>query len=719
MTIPHYKNPSKAYSLSAWTGAFLIIGLIFSLLCFYLPISRASLVLDVSSKASGESQLFFGETPAYEQKNSAWQHISPGANELTFPLRGSYAYLRWDPLYGAGTIELKDAYISILGQRLEIDRLTLTPAHQIARFERIHNATLIVTDAAANDPQINVSLDFDGLRKQRIIVSAFIGFILALFFIISFFFREPIFKKFADADAGIHHILSALRNDSFSFKEIAVLTAIGSLLYIYFISSLSLSIDDEMAAVRRDPAAWVSQGRWFVYLVEKFLFPQSAIPFAPYIFLVISLALSYALILRAHDRRPDWKSYLLYPIFCAYPTWWFISEFYSNIPALAFGALFVSSSIYLSFKNNLFSHSLRNAILKNFLICILLACAIGAYQSLLLLYASLVCGALIVKLQRSEQNSITLAKSTLAILFKNFALVIASFVLYSALNKIAQITLAADSGYLGNFININALLNSPSEVLSGVIAEMQLIYTGNATRYGASIGLSYFIMIIATLSLASKQLGKSVLLLTLWAGVLITPFGLNFASGGLPLPLRTMLGVAYVSWLACLLTASYKRPLAVLIFGLVIAAYEIQLLSANSQYIASSTITQAHDRMLAADIYRRIGELDDTFDRTTPVEVDIYGKKPVNNLYADGWSSTMQGSFFSWDNGNIERMSIFMRIMGYENISTPSADERIALTPNFKEMPIWPAAGSVKKVGERYLVRLSKEPDPVHATYQP
>jgi hypothetical protein len=123
--------------------------------------------------------------------------------------------------------------------------------------------------------------------------------------------------------------------------------------------------------------------------------------------------------------------------------------------------------------------------------------------------------------------------------------------------------------------------------------------------------------------------------------------------------------------------------------------------------------------MLAADIYRRIGELDHTFDRSAPVEIDIYGSKPVNTLYANGWSSTMQGSFFSWDNGNIERMTIYMRIMGYENILTPTVDERIALTPSFKEMPTWPAAGSVKKVGDRYLIKLSKQPDPVHARYQP
>jgi len=41
--------------------------------------------------------------------------------------------------------------------------------------------------------------------------------------------------------------------------------------------------------------------------------------------------------------------------------------------------------------------------------------------------------------------------------------------------------------------------------------------------------------------------------------------------------------------------------------------------------------------------------------------------------------------------------------------------KRREMTPLFQNMPIWPAAGSVAKVGERYLVKLSQESDPIHA----
>lgn len=119
--------------------------------------------------------------------------------------------------------------------------------------------------------------------------------------------------------------------------------------------------------------------------------------------------------------------------------------------------------------------------------------------------------------------------------------------------------------------------------------------------------------------------------------------------------------------------------------------------------------------MLAADIYRRIGELSENFDRNKPFEIDVYGHKKINTVYVQGWSSATQGSFFDWDKGKLLRMVSYMKVMGYQNINMLGDEERRAMTPLFRNMPAWPAAGSVKKLGERYLVKLSQDSDPIHA----
>ena len=77
----------------------------------------------------------------------------------------------------------------------------------------------------------------------------------------------------------------------------------------------------------------------------------------------------------------------------------------------------------------------------------------------------------------------------------------------------------------------------------------------------------------------------------------------------------------------------------------------------------------------------------------------------------------MQGSFFDWDGGNLLRMVTYMKVMGYQNINMLGEAERRRVTPLFAEMPVWPAAGSVRKVDDGYLVKLSQDPDPIHAGF--
>lgn len=709
---------SGKYTGLHWIWPVIILSLLLTVVLLMLPIGQAQIVIDLNSKVAGTSQVFYGEKGAYSETNSTLKAINPGQNLLRFPLHGLYATVRWDPLFTGSDIEINDIHISYLGSKLISKDVVISPAHNVEYVKSSGNKILISMKDGAIDPQLYIDFSVVKIIGFHVFISLLLSIILSSIIIFCMHCKQKISSLMNSLDSTLNTFIAQIRRDKINFREIGILILIGSVLYTYFLSNFSFSIDDEYAALRHDPSVWVGQGRWFVYLIEKFVFQQPSIPFAPYIILVVSLSVSYTLLLRSHGYSEGWKTYFVYPVFCAFPMWWLISTFHANTVALAIGVFFISLSAYMYFGENCrFISKIHNSLSKNCLIICMLACAIAAYQSLLLMFVCFAFGILLVKSMHENRTDKTLIKSLLKKLLYLLLLVLLALILYVAVNTAAQKIIAGDSGYIGHFIN-PGIINSLFEVIRSVFKEQIALYTGHANRYGANIGLNGVIICLATLVVLRVSIKKTPIALLLWLGVLISPFALHFVSGGEPLPLRTLIALAYVSWLACMLLLSGKRVSLIIASVIIIGLLQIRIFEITSQYTATATIVQSHDRILAADIYRRIGELSENFDRNAPLKIDFYGSKSVNTVYAAAWSGSMQGSFFSWDNGNIKRMTSFMKVMGYENIIMPSVDERIALTPIFTQMPVWPAAGSVKKVGGVYLVRLSKDPDPTHAEFK-
>lgn len=718
MNISTSKDPKRYYLLAIWASAFFATWVAIGFALFGMSATKVSLFIDMTTTDKGVTQLFLGENGAYSESNSILKRVNDGRNQLLFPLPSSFSSLRWDPPATGETLVIHDLYVTLYGIRASSENIALSPLFDIDEIKQSKDRLSIKLSSSSLDPQLVLGLEAASILKKRVLFSGIVGLALSLILVGGLYFRKELDRWLAKADLSLSSLIEECRRDRINLKELGVLIAIGSLMYIYFLSTFSLSVDDEMASVRSEPAVWVSQGRWFTYLVEKFVFPQPAIPFAPYIFLVIALAFSYALMLRAHGYRSNWKTYFLYPTFCAFPTWWFIAEFASNVPALAVGVLFVSFSIYLFFsETNGSVFFVKGSLPRNMTIVLLLSFAIASYQSLLLVFICIVFGALLLRsLHGAEQAGMT-TKEVKETVSRAALLSFVSLVLYFLINKAAQSLIVGDSGYLGGFTDYGRLLEDPFLVFGLVFDEMLYMYTGDSLRYGDSIFLAGFVLLLSILVAIFSRRSNPFLSLFLWLGILVSPFLFHFMSGGAPLPMRSMIAVAYVSWLASLLLLSHKRPSFMFGSLALVGLYQIQLFSLSSQYIASATITQSHDRILAADIYRRIGEMSGDFDREAVLTLDIYGRKYLDTIYADGWSSAIQGSFFSWDDGNIYRMVTYMKVMGYENIMVPTHDRRVSMTPLFEKMPVWPAADSVRKVGDTFLVKLSEKPDPTHAQF--
>ena len=544
------------------------------------------------------------------------------------------------------------------------------------------------------------------------------GIFIAFVILLAFIYKNTLCRAFNRADHSLAGFAVQLRFDGFNLRELAVLIFIGAVFYGYFLSTFSLSIDNESAALRQDSGVWVSQGRWFTYLIERFLLQQPSVPFAPYVLLIIAFAVSYLALVKAHGYKESWRTYLAYPVFCAFPTWWAIATFYANTPALAIGLVLTSLGAYLYFgagyTGKIAGH---NSLAKNTVVITMLACGIAAYQSLILMFVSYACGILLVRCLRiGGVRRIPLKLLAMAV-FRVMLLVSAAILVYEVINKLSQHFIAHDSGYIAKaFFNYDKTLSEPLRVLRSISREQLAIYGGSTKRYGANLAMNGVIICLATLAILRTNFFKNSINFVLWLGVLFSPFALHLVTGGEPLPVRTLIPIAYVSWLACIILLSCQRAVTLLASGILVGLLQIKIIGVTSQYIASATIVQSHDRLLAADIYSRIGELSADFDPNAPLIMDFYGRKIFSTTYyANAWQGTMQGSFFSWDHDNISRITQYMKVMGYHNIVLPSDVERKALSIVFEQMPVWPAAGSVKKVGDIYLIRLSKDPDTTHA----
>ncbi|MCQ3027272.1 glucosyltransferase domain-containing protein [Pseudomonas tremae] len=675
------------------------------------PLSTPTLRLSVLSDMASQSQLYTSPNGMFSEENSETQPLTVGKTDLRFGLANAASPVRWDPVQSSANINVSHISITVAGIEVPGTNIDIQPTHQIATLSKAADGYVIAIPADANDPQVLIQFNDNNIGAVKLSLCMVLATLISLIIHYKRTINPAINRYSTILNNQAVSLKAHIIKQGFSKKEFFTLFLLATLLNSYFITTLSLSVDDEMGALRTDPEIWISQGRWAVYLIERFLLPLPAIPFIPYLIFDAALAVSYMAIIRAHGAIPSWKTYVAFPVFCSFPTWWLISEFSSNVPAVALGLLLTALSAYLS-APALNLEASQKSKLKSFAICLMLATAIASYQSLILFYLSVGLGVLLVGVISTPNNmTYWIIRGGLRYLF----LAIGSMISYFLINKVFQEVSGSYSAYLSGFIKLDQLIEQPLTTLIQITNEAKSLYFGSAYYFGASIGLAPFMLLATTLVILITTPRTNKLLATLmWLLVLTTPFLLHFLAGAGGMPMRTMITLAYVAWLMVFISLTAARTLSPTVFAPLVIIYTIQLLDLNSQYMASATLTQKHDELLAADIYRRIGEIDRNFDITKPVKIDFYGHKKFETVYAKAWSSTTQASFFDWDNGNILRILTYMKILGYQNLHAVDGNTGRALTPVFMTMPVWPALGSVMKQGDTYLVRLSKDADPAH-----
>lgn len=511
-------------------------------------------------------------------------------------------------------------------------------------------------------------------------------------------------------------------NDLDTWKSIPYLITIAMLFYFVALNFFSITIDSEHAPFRADAICWIKQGRWATYFIEQFIISKTTVPFLPIAIFCFFISISYVLVLISHNIKATPLTYYLFPIFCAFPSWRYITEFSANMPSLAWGIFASSLAAYIyrkitvkSIVNKELSPLSGYNILGIIFQIILFASAIGCYQSFIFLFPCLCIGIIV---SEALENKNIILQMIMIIIITTCIISMLSLLIYGIIQLLLLNLLDLKIEYLDNFYNPAMLLDNPLKVISETIKVAKGIYTGSSSLYGAPMTATGLLIVLGFTSVLfsefpSNKVKSNPFLKPTIFGLcllcLIAPFGMNFMSGG-SIPFRSLVSVPYVVWLFSFLAFKNRFSILKILSGLALALCFYQILYLSSLNAASRQLTQHHDFMLASSIYDRIAGVNPDFNRNQVYRIDFFGAKPMENVYPQPQEGTMGASLFQWEGGAPGRMVSFMRLIGYPNLQPLPKDERLKLIPEYDKMPIWPAPGSVKLYNNVTLIKLGPVP---------
>jgi len=511
--------------------------------------------------------------------------------------------------------------------------------------------------------------------------------------------------------ARIHLGIFTSGNIDSDLRDFSVIIAMTLIFNVFYLSNFSISIDDEVHAIVPSYRHWLSIGRYTAAILDRFLFPQPVIPYTPYLFFSLCSALSYFFVIKAHNITKNYHKYFTLPVFVTYPLWQLITGFDSTLPAISVGLVSVTLAGLLFERTRYMSveKTFVPLLISMALQTVFIAIAIGAYQSFLLMYLTISFGIMLVKTIADE-------KETLQIFFQSVVQIsvvsVLSLFLYHFTGTFARwVANIPLSSYL-NTLYISS--TSIRQLIFSFFSYAYSYYSGDASKFGVNFPANEALMLLSALFITQhlwrKNVYKKILGILLWLMVVLSPF--LFVLFSIAMPSRSLFPLAYVAWLMAVILLKTKHKCLLGVNSVIISLMILQSLNINGLYTARSLIAQRYDSLLAADIYNRLGSEDPNFDRTQPVFIDVYGTVSIASVYPNPSSGTLGVSFFEWDGGNLSRIVYYMRLMGYSNIERLPDEQRLALTPEFEKMPVWPATGCVKKVGSNiYLIKLSNLPD--------
>lgn len=493
----------------------------------------------------------------------------------------------------------------------------------------------------------------------------------------------------------------------------AILMLIFCFIYFFELASFPFSLDEEWAALRTDPTVWIGQGRWGSFLIEKYVLSQPSIPVMPQMMFGFSCAAAFLMILRMVGRDNltlGLSDYASFVIFCAFPTWFYIVEFSSNIGAVAIGLFAGISGVF--FAAMVPGNNWRD---PRFLVAILMASLLGAfaistYQTLLFCMCAACAGVILVR-------SISLGISVDFISILKFAIVLAcSVLLYLLISICFKIYYNITETYTNLFFDTGYFLKDPLQALLKTFHEVVGFYGASDVAYHSPIWAIPVLLatgIFALLFDGSHSIWNRLILVLGTCAMILVPFALNpffpdFVLG------RTMVATPMAAWFLSYIGLNSHRKTIRGLANVALAFAIVQITYLQNKSQASSYFLAKHDLLVATSIYDRLGSAP-RFKKGIQYPMAVFGGRNFRSAYPVPETSNANASFFGPFLNNNFRVRAYLRMLGLEGLKPMSDSEMDGVIVRLSTMPIWPAAGSVILENGNLLVRLSKEPGPTDA----
>jgi hypothetical protein len=477
------------------------------------------------------------------------------------------------------------------------------------------------------------------------------------------------------------------------------------LLYVYELANFNLTIDDEFLA-QSASCQFADIGRWVHPLLRSTLWPQVVVPGAPLLLFGAAFAVSFVYLARLFGiTRFEPVHYAAFVAYATFPSWIAQIEYAANVLPNAIGVWCVGVAA-LQTVPPADRTAQRPPWRQLGLAVVVCAVAIGAYQSLALMYLALVLGAgIVVFLARPAPDWHGLWATgwrALVVLALAFGLSLGIGRLTMALCGVQP----SDYGY--SFIDAGQALRHPVRALGLAINEVRRLYFSYWRPFGAAA--TTYLATVLLCVYAAVRLSRPgtrwwmAVALTL---LLLIPAGLSFVSAN-TMTVRTFFASAAVLLCLLLIANALARTTVQRRLVLVLAVLcGVQGLYVNAVQQARGWSVARHDLLLAGAIHAELMRLHGAADGT-PIFVSFRGERVFKSLYPLIPTSSAGASFFGWDGGDQSRIVAYMNLIGYADLRAYPEPAPGAFDAEYARMPIWPAAGSIRRVGTGYLVRLGE-----------
>lgn len=506
-------------------------------------------------------------------------------------------------------------------------------------------------------------------------------------------------------------------------RLILVFEGILAVLFIYgpkiFNISIGIDADIFLDGTERNRTIWLASGRFGLVLMQ-YIFKHFGTNVCADTFLACCLLLASGIICaymlyRANNGIDTMYLSLFLIFYLSSPIW--VESIYFSFQAAEVMMTVALSPVLVC----LLFNWLEDKKYKTFGIAFLIMFIISIYQaSLLIFIAEFFAVVLLLTTGESAIDESQVKKA-----FENVILVtVAGTVLYFIIKKLVQIVMNQQFVYLETMVHIgkedyfprfgallfelfgadipilNTMVLEKVTALAGSSITEKIIWNSNVASFLHLPAFVIFLFVVLKKFSNGRGKSKAFQLLS-GVFVILSVFPLAILGGNVEI--RALFSFAFVSafvLLFILLNTSGKR-LVYVFEMIIIAALYIQV-QRSALMITSDQLRYQSDVALTNSIMTQIYE---QCDSGYEIKLYISGRKSldIKDNYKAG--RVIGHSIYDWSNTTFGAVS-FMHDLGYTNVQLATVSPEIQETIN--NMPIYPAKGSITKVEDVWVVKLSE-----------